>query len=195
MQVCTSPNPISLMRASPNQMLHHRLLFWRCPVQIRLWIPVWQVPWFALGSPGFFFLIAQLPVVGLGLLVIVALRSHRHTTLGRIPVDKWSAYRRDLYLTTHNAHNRRTYIPPAGFEPAISASKRLQTHALDRAVTGIVSSGEYHYSISKLFTKAYFHHLYFWHNSLTPSPGAVCYIAVSPCTVCYVPSLFATSNV
>jgi hypothetical protein len=30
-------------------------------------------------------------------------------------------------------------MPPAGFEPAISASKRLQTHALDRADTVIGS--------------------------------------------------------
>jgi len=28
-------------------------------------------------------------------------------------------------------------MPPAGFEPAIPASKRPQTHALDRAATGI----------------------------------------------------------
>ena len=28
-------------------------------------------------------------------------------------------------------------MPPEGFEPAIPPSERLQTHALDRAVTGI----------------------------------------------------------
>ena len=28
-------------------------------------------------------------------------------------------------------------MPPAGFEPAIQASERLKTHALDREVTGI----------------------------------------------------------
>jgi hypothetical protein len=28
-------------------------------------------------------------------------------------------------------------MPPAGFEPAIPESKRLQTHALDPAATGI----------------------------------------------------------
>ena len=27
-------------------------------------------------------------------------------------------------------------MPPAGFEPAIPASERQQTHALDRAATG-----------------------------------------------------------
>ena len=30
----------------------------------------------------------------------------RHTTLGRTPLDEWSARRRDLYLTTHNTHDR-----------------------------------------------------------------------------------------
>jgi hypothetical protein len=32
---------------------------------------------------------------------------------------------------------RQTSMPPAGFEPAIPASERPQTHALDRAATGI----------------------------------------------------------
>ena len=40
-------------------------------------------------------------------------------------------------MTTHNTHNRQTSIPPEGFEPAIPASERQQTHALDRAATGL----------------------------------------------------------
>jgi hypothetical protein len=44
---------------------------------------------------------------------------------------------RDLYLTTHNIYNRQISMPPAGFEPTITESERLQTYALDRAVTGI----------------------------------------------------------
>ena len=60
----------------------------------------------------------------------------RHTTLGRTSLDKWSAHPRDLYLTTH-MHERQTSIPPAGFEPTISASEPLQTHALYRAATEI----------------------------------------------------------
>jgi hypothetical protein len=32
---------------------------------------------------------------------------------------------------------------PAGFEPAIPASKRPQTHALDGAATGIGTKGSY----------------------------------------------------
>jgi len=62
--------------------------------------------------------------------------TQRHITVGRTPLDAWSARRRDLYLTTHNTHNRRTSIPPVGFEPTISAVERPQTYALDRAATG-----------------------------------------------------------
>jgi hypothetical protein len=62
----------------------------------------------------------------------------KHTTLGRTPLDKWSARRRDLvYLTTHNTHKRQTSMQPAGFEPTIPASERPQIHTLNRAATGI----------------------------------------------------------
>jgi hypothetical protein len=61
----------------------------------------------------------------------------RNTTLGRTPLEEWSARFRDLYLTTHNTHNRQTSMPPAGFQPAIPVSERLQTHALDRVAAGI----------------------------------------------------------
>ena len=59
--------------------------------------------------------------------------TQRRTTIGRTPLDEWSARRRDLYLTTHNCHNRQTSMPTVGFEPAISAGERPQTYALDRA--------------------------------------------------------------
>ena len=62
--------------------------------------------------------------------------SQRRITVGRTPLDEWSAHRRDLYLTTHSTHNRRTSMPPVGFEPTISEGKRPQTYALDRAATG-----------------------------------------------------------
>ena len=40
--------------------------------------------------------------------------TQRPTIVGRTPLDEWSARRRDLYLTTHNTHNRQTDIhaPP-----------------------------------------------------------------------------------
>jgi hypothetical protein len=62
--------------------------------------------------------------------------TQRRTRVGRTPLDKWSARRRDLYLTTHNNHNRQTSITPMGFELTISADERPQTYALDRTVTG-----------------------------------------------------------
>ena len=61
----------------------------------------------------------------------------RDTTLDKTPLDKGSAQRRDLYLTTHNTHTRQTSMPPAEFEPAIPANLRPQTYALDCTATGI----------------------------------------------------------
>ena len=77
--------------------------------------------------------------------------TQRRTTVGTTPLDEWSARRRDLYLTTHNTHNRQTSTPPAGFEPTISASERLQIYALDRAIPGIGIT-----SISKFITAGKF---------------------------------------
>ena len=58
-----------------------------------------------------------------------------HTALGRTPLDEWSAWRRDLYLITHNTHNRQTSFSPRGLESTIPPSERPQIHGLDRAVT------------------------------------------------------------
>ena len=58
--------------------------------------------------------------------------TQRRTTVGRTPLDEWSARRRDLYLTTHDNHNRQISMPPVGFEPTIPASERPQTYALRR---------------------------------------------------------------
>ena len=74
----------------------------------------------------------------------------RHTTVGRTPLDNWSARRRDLYLTTHNTHKRQTSVPPAGFEPAIPTSEQPQTHALDGAATGISSLVWYFHKITHI---------------------------------------------
>ena len=67
----------------------------------------------------------------------------RRTTVGRTPLDEWSARRRDLYLTTHNTHNRQISMPPVWFEPTISAWERPQSYALDRAATGTGSPWYY----------------------------------------------------
>ena len=62
--------------------------------------------------------------------------TQRRITVGRIPLYEWSARRTDLYLTTHNTHNRKTSMPPMGFEPTISAGDRPKTYALDHATSG-----------------------------------------------------------
>jgi hypothetical protein len=62
--------------------------------------------------------------------------TQRHTTVSRTPLDKWSAHRRDIYLTTHNTYNRKTSMPPVRFEPTFPAGERPVTHALGRAATG-----------------------------------------------------------
>ena len=63
-------------------------------------------------------------------------RIHVHTqwrtTVGRTPLDEWSARRRDHYLTKHSTHNWQASMPSAGFEPTIPASEWPQTYALDR---------------------------------------------------------------
>jgi hypothetical protein len=58
------------------------------------------------------------------------------TTVGRTPLDKWTACRRDFYLKTHNNHNRQTSMSPVVFEPIISAGERPQTYALDCVASG-----------------------------------------------------------
>ena len=68
---------------------------------------------------------------------------HRRTTLGRTPLDDWSAVRRDLYLTRHNTHKRQTYMTLVGSEPTITAGERPQTYSLDRAATGTGDCGIY----------------------------------------------------
>jgi len=84
---------------------------------------------------------AQESPVGQGLLIIEDSWSHsfRHTTLGRTPLDEWSARHRDLCLTTHNNHNRQKSMLPVGFEPKIPVSERPQTHALELTAAGIGS--------------------------------------------------------
>jgi len=61
--------------------------------------------------------------------------TQRRTTVGRTPLDKWSARRRDLYLTTHITYKKQTSMSPVGFK-TLSAGERPQTYALDRAATG-----------------------------------------------------------
>ena len=62
--------------------------------------------------------------------------TQRRTTVGRTPLDGWSARRRDLYLTTHNNQNRKTSMTPVRFEPIVSADEWPQTYVLEREAIG-----------------------------------------------------------
>jgi hypothetical protein len=85
-----------------------------------------------------FFYVTQHPYSDLGRLIVEVSRLHTDTHIfGRTPLDEGSACCRDLCLTTRNIRKRQTSMPLAGFEPAVTASERPQTYALDRAATGI----------------------------------------------------------
>jgi hypothetical protein len=58
--------------------------------------------------------------------------TQRRATGGRSPLGEWSARRRDLYLRTHNTHNRQTSMPPRDSNPL---AQQPQTYTLDRTVT------------------------------------------------------------
>ena len=62
--------------------------------------------------------------------------TQQRNTVGRTPLDEWSARSRDLHLTIHNTQNTQNSMPPVGFEPTTPAGERPQTYALDRAPTG-----------------------------------------------------------
>jgi hypothetical protein len=80
----------------------------------------------------YFFPTAQQPLLGLGLLVIEALRSHTHThhSVGLI----WTSDQPIETTSTGRQHSKEKY---SRFEPAIPTTERPQTHALDRAANGI----------------------------------------------------------
>jgi len=82
---------------------------------------------------------AQQPAVGQGPLIIEDLWPHSDTHKNSVTL-LWKSDQpgAGTYICTiHDTHNRQTSTTLAGFEATISASERLQNHALDRAATGI----------------------------------------------------------
>ena len=78
-----------------------------------------------------FYLKVQQPQVDQGFTITL-----RHSTLGRTPLNEWSSRSRELYLTTHNAHNRHTYIKaPGEIRTRNPCNKPPQSHAIERATT------------------------------------------------------------
>ena len=81
---------------------------------------------------------AQQSVVDQALIITQVSQSHsfRHITLDR---SLWTSDQPDADTSTRQSKTlkRQTSMPPVGFEPAIPGKERPQTHALDRAATGI----------------------------------------------------------
>jgi len=72
----------------------------------------------------FFVPVALLPNAVYGLIILRFLdHPQRRTTVYRTPLDERSARRRDLYLATHETHNRQTSMPPGDIR-TYSLSKR-----------------------------------------------------------------------
>jgi len=80
--------------------------------------------------------------------------TQRRSTVGRTPLDEWSAHRRDLYLTTHDTHNRQISMPPVGFEPTISAGERQPPQAPHTCIVMLI--------MDEVFEGAYFMLQTFW---------------------------------
>jgi hypothetical protein len=114
--------------------------------------PPWLITVMVIRKWLLFFAVAQRPNAGHGLLILEVFLDHTQlrTTVGRTPMDEWSACRRDLYLTAHNTHNRQISTPSVGFEPTISTGELPQTYALDRAVIHILMRSGYEYSIKHI---------------------------------------------
>ena len=77
------------------------------------------------------------PVAGYGLLMLeVFPRSHTTTHHSRQDSSGRVISPSQRPLPDNTQHSQQTSMPPAGFEPTISAGERPQTHSLDCAATG-----------------------------------------------------------
>jgi hypothetical protein len=101
-----------------------------------------------------FFYSSKTPV-SLGLHIVEVSRSHSDTphSVGLLWTSDQSVAETPN-MTTHNTHNKQISITPAGFEPAIPASQRSQTHNLDRAATRTGTNNSYFY-----YNKLNFHYI------------------------------------
>jgi hypothetical protein len=93
------------------------------------------------------FFVAQQPKLGVGFLIVEVYRLHTirytHTNTNTNTHTHTNTYTVRLFstsdqlvaeattYTTHKKHKRRTSMLSVGFEPAILATERPQTHALD----------------------------------------------------------------
>ena len=87
--------------------------------------------------------------------------TQRPTTVGRTPLDEWSARSRDLYLTTHNTHNRQHIHAPGG----------IRTHDLSRrAATDLRPRGQWDRQQNQL--DALISQIYSWNKTLHVSDSS-----------------------
>ena len=75
--------------------------------------------------------------------------TQRRTTVGRTPLDEWPARRRDLYLTTHNNHNRQISTPPDVLRIFITLSYLIPSFAV-YVTTVLITSGDTNTTITVL---------------------------------------------
>jgi len=81
----------------------------------------------------------------------------RHThTLGRTPLDEWSACRRDLYLTDNVRHPQGTDVHVFGGIRTHNPSKgAAQTQEIDSAATGSAPTFYTYFFVNKAFSALY----------------------------------------
>jgi len=61
--------------------------------------------------------------------------TQRRTTVGRTPLDERSARRRDLYLTTHDAHNTQISMPRWDSNPRSQRVSGLRPANVEKMVS------------------------------------------------------------
>jgi hypothetical protein len=92
----------------------------RSKFTIQLLLPRWLCRYVYF----YLFSLALQPSVGLWPPRFTRFLDHtRRATVGRTPLDEWSARRRDLYLTPHNTQQTNIHAL-VGFEPTIAAGER-----------------------------------------------------------------------
>jgi hypothetical protein len=87
-------------------------------------------------SGAILFIIVRQPPVGKCLLFIEDSWSLRRPTLGRTPLDEWSARRSDLYLTKKQHLQDSNIRAPGGIRTHSPNKRAAADHTLDRELTG-----------------------------------------------------------
>ena len=87
-------------------------LRFKCPLFLSYFIKKWALLFTNIKSPNIIFLGRDSPQWTRASTFTRFLdHTQRRTTVGRTPLDEWSARRKDLYLTTHNTHFTDIHAP------------------------------------------------------------------------------------